>query len=196
MNDLSAHLSADELDALQFGSGGDRAMSHVETCADCRVLVGRDARVLALLAALPAWEPRPGFAERIIAGLDRSVMVQLPASASGETDRSRSARRRVLIGGLVTGGIVAGGFAWAAANPGAALGLATPALQDVGQTLWLSLRGVTANALEQPWFGTVRDTLASPTRIVPALVIVGTAYLAALVGLRRLLTRPAADAGW
>lgn len=196
MTDLLAHLSADELDALHDGSGNERATSHLETCADCRAMVASDLSLIATLSALPSWDPRAGFAERIIAGLDRSVVPVLAATPAGETDRSRSARRRVLIGGLVVGGVVSGGFAWAAFNPGAALDLATPALQDVGQALWLSLQALTANAVEQPWFGAVRDTLASPSRVVPALVGAGLAYAVALIGLRRLLTRPAADAGW
>lgn len=196
MTDLFAHLSADELDALHAGSGGDRATSHLATCPECHALLASDTRLLAMLATLPSWEPRPGFAERVIAGLDRSVVAELPATPAGETDRSRSARRRVAIGGLLVGGVVTGGFAWAVANPGDALSLTSPALQDIGQTLWLSLRGLTANALEQPWFGALRDTLASPVRVVPALVVAGAAYAALLVGFRRLLTRPAADAGW
>lgn len=196
MTDLLAHLSADELDALHTGTSNDRATSHLATCADCQTLLASDTRLLTALASLPTWDPAPGFVARVLSGLDRSVVAELPASPTGETARSRSARRRVVIGGIVTGGIVAGGFAWAAANPGDALGLASPALRDVGQTLWLSLQGVTANALEQPWFGAVRDTLASPVRVVPALVAAGAVYAAMLLGLRRLLTRPAADAGW
>lgn len=196
MTDLFAHLSADELDALHEGSGSERATSHLATCVDCRALVASDIHLVAMLETLPTWEPGAGFAERVIAGLDRSVAIELPAFSDGDTARSRAARRRVLIGGALVGSAVAGGFAWAAFNPGAALDLATPALQDVGQTLWLSLRALTANAVEQPWFGAVRDTVASPARVVPALVAAGLAYAAALVGLRHLLTRPAADAGW
>ncbi len=197
MTDPNAHLSADELDSLLLDHGSSRATSHIATCADCRAMVSADRQLVAALTVLPSWDPRAGFAERVIAGLDRAVVATLPATPAGQTARSRSARRRVLVGGLLVGGAVAGGFAWAALNPAAALDLASPALQDVGQTLWLSFRGVMANALEQPWFGALRDTLASPVRVVPALVAGGVAYAAALLGLRRLLTRPAADAaGW
>jgi hypothetical protein len=66
----------------------------------------------------------------------------------------------------------------------------------VSQSLWLSLQALSANAAEQPWFVPVRDTLATPARAVPALIGVAGVYLALLLGLRRLLTRPATDAGF
>jgi hypothetical protein len=38
--------------------------------------------------------------------------------------------------------------------------------------------------------------MATPVRALPALVAAAGAYTVALLGLRRLLTRPATDAGW
>ncbi len=188
------HLTADELDALHTGGASERATSHLATCTDCRSMFALDTALVAGLRTLPTWEPSAGFIERVMTELDLAAPVAQVAAPS--TDRAIAARKRVLIGGLVTTGIVAGGFAWAAANPGAALGFAVPALQDVGQTLWLSLQALTANTVEQPWFGAVRDTLASPGRALPLLAAAAGAYTVVLLGLRRLLTRPATDAGW
>ncbi len=196
MTALSDHLSADELDALHAGTPASRAASHLATCGDCRALVALDTRLLAALGNLGGFEPSPGFIERTITRLDRPVMAPVAVTASPDTERSRAARRRVLIGGLVTGSALVGGFAWAAANPDAALGLAVPALNDVGNSLWLSIQTITATTIGQPWFATVRDTLATPARALPALLIAGGAYATVLLGLRRLLTRPAADAAW
>lgn len=194
MTALLDHLTADELDALHAGTPASRATSHLATCGDCRALVALDARLLADLGSLSDFDPATGFVERVMHRLDLSQSAV--AVVSTETDRSRAARRRVLVGGLLTGGLVAGGFAWAAANPGAALGFAVPALNDVGQALWVSVQTVTANTVEQPWFAAIRDTLATPARALPALMVAGGIYASVLVGLRRLLTRPATDAAW
>ena len=53
-----------------------------------------------------------------------------------------------------------------------------------------------ANAVEQPWFGAVRDTLTTPSRALPVAAAVAGVYAAALLGFRRLLAEPATDAGW
>ena len=146
------------------------------------------------LSTLPTWDASPTLAARVLGRLtpatDRAVVASMPS------DRERAARRRVIIAGLLTGGGVAAGFTWAVLNPAAAQGLAGPAVTEVSQALWLSLQGLVANTIEQPWFGTVRDALASPTRALPYLVGAGVAYALTLVGFRRLLTSPATDAGW
>lgn len=191
---LSPHLSADELDLLLEGRSVEHATSHLETCPECRAMVSIDRQVLAAMATLPTWDPSPLFAERVLASIDREVGA-VPA-ATGPSDRERSARRRVLIGGSVVGGLVTAGFAWAIANPGTAAGLAQPALQEVGQSIWLSVQALAANTAEQPWFSTVRDALATPARAVPALIAMAAVYATLLMSLRRLLTRPATDAGW
>ena len=188
------HLTADELDGLLDGNTVDRALSHLGTCILCRTMVELDQRVVVALRALPAFDPPTGFADRVMHRVAiRRPLVEAIVVAS---PRERAARRRVAIAALVASGTVAAGFAWAAANPTEAFNWSSPALQGVGQTLWASIQAVAANAAEQPWFGGVRDTLASPARALPAVAIVASLYAAALIGLRRLLAEPAADAGW
>jgi hypothetical protein len=190
------HLTADELDALHEGGELPRAASHFATCDDCREMVDLDIRLLAMLTALPQFDPSPDFIPRVMAELQPGFARQLAPVIGTETLRARSARRRVLIGGAVTGGLVTAGFVWAFANPTAASEFALPAVQEVGNSLWVSLQGLAANAIEQPWFSGVRDAVASPIRAVPLLVAAAAAYTVALLGLRRLLTRPATDAAW
>ena len=192
--DPTLHVSADELDALHEQGLSARITSHIATCPPCRQLVALDLRLVAGLSTLPTWDASPTLAARVLGRLtpatDRAVVASMPS------DRERAARRRVIIAGLLTGGGVAAGFTWAVLNPAAAQGLAGPAVTEVSQALWLSLQGLVANTIEQPWFGTVRDALASPTRALPYLVGAGVAYALTLVGFRRLLTSPATDAGW
>jgi hypothetical protein len=153
-----------------------------------------DRRLVGMLSALPTLSPSMEFEARVMAQVNVGPAISLvPAAPS---PRELAARRRVLAGALVTGGALAAGFAWAAANPTAALGAVAPTLRQAGETLWSSLQTVAANATEQPWFGSLTDTLASPGKALLVLVAVGGVYALALTGFRRLLTDPAADARW
>jgi len=195
MNDpIQPHLTADELDALLVGTGSTRAMSHLATCPSCFALRELDARLVSGLESLPMWEPAAGFPDRVMAQV--SIRPAATAASNLLTVRERSARRRGLVASVVGGGALAAGFAWAVAHPTTALGWTAPTLAGAGETLWVTLQAVAANAAEQPWFGSVRDALATPTRAFPVLVGVLGSYALALVGLRRLLAEPATDAGW
>ena len=190
------HLTADELDALHEGQRLLRATSYLETCADCRALLEQDAKLIVALEGMPTWDPSPEFLDRVMSSIERPVLRPVVAAAGVPTPRERSARRRVLVASLLTSGVVTAGFAWAFVDPDAAIGLAQPAFQQLTGSLWTSLQALSANTVEQPWFTTFRDALATPTRAVPVLAIGAGLYAVALMGLRRLLTRPAADAGW
>jgi hypothetical protein len=190
------HLTADELDALHEGQRLLRATSHLETCADCRALLESDAALISALEGLPTWDPSSEFLNRVMSQIERPILRPVVAVAGVPTPRERSARRRVLVASLLTSGLVTAGFAWAFVDPETAVGLVQPAFQQLTGSLWTSLQAMSANTVEQPWFTTFRDALATPTRAVPVLVAAAGAYAVALLGLRRLLTRPAADAGW
>lgn len=195
MNAAAPHLSADDLDLLLEGHAPIGAASHLETCTACRALAASDRQVVAALAALPTWDPSPLFAERVLSQVAR-VPAQVAVAPAGPSARAQSARRRVWIGGSLVGGLVTAGFAWALIDPRTAVNLVEPAFQQLTQSLWLSLQAIAANTTEQPWFAPIRDAMATPARAVPALLGVAGVYLVLLLGLRRLLTRPATDAGW
>ena len=188
----SGHLTIDELDALIAGPSDDRTMSHLATCEVCSNLVARDRRLLAALAALPAFEPAAGFADRVMS----RVTVRAAPVAETVTPRAMAARRRAIGAGLVVTGAVAGGFVWAGAHPADALRWSAPALQQSGHTAWVWLQAAVANATEQPWFASLRSTLGMPVRSLAVLAGAAVAYAAALIGLRRLMMEPAADAHW
>ncbi|MGH7583544.1 MAG: hypothetical protein ACREL5_09985 [Gemmatimonadales bacterium] len=188
----SGHLTSDELDNLIAGSGGERAMSHLATCAVCGIVVERDRRLVAALAALPAFEPAAGFAERV---MSRVTVGAVPVAVTA-TPRAIAARRRAVGAGLVITGAVAGGFVWAGAHPADALRWSAPALQQSGHTAWLWVQAAVANATEQPWFGALRSTLGMPVRGLAIFAGAAVAYAVALTGLRRLMMEPAGDARW
>jgi len=191
------HLSVDELDDFHAGRTTVRATSHIETCAECRALVSEDFRLVAALEQLRTWDPGVEFTDQVMARVaPRTPRVAGPVAAPAHSDRERSARRRVLVGGTLVGGLVTGAFAWASINPELALGLAEPAWRDLTGSLWVTVQAISANTMEQPWFAAVSDAVATPARALPLIGAAAALYTAALFGLRRLLTRPAIDASW
>jgi predicted anti-sigma-YlaC factor YlaD len=188
------HLTADELDAFLTDSSSHLVASHLATCPACATMVERDGRLIAMLAALPYFDASAGFSDRVLRGITpRQALAAVPVLA---TPRSVAARRRAIGALLVAGGGMAAGFAWASAHPADALRWSAPALQDTGHALWLSLQTVVANATEQPWLSSLRDAVSTPARALFATAAVAGAYAVGLMGLRRLMTEPATDAGW
>ena len=190
------HLTADELDACLTENSSQLVTSHLATCPACAAMVEHDGRLVAALGTLPRFDVTPGFSDRVMA---RLVVAGIPAAvvpAGLSTPRSVAARRRALGAVLLAGGGIAAGFAWAGAHPADALRWSTPALQNAGHTLWLSLQTIVANATEQPWFSSIRDTLATPVSGLLALAVLAGAYAIGLMGLRRLMTEPTVNAIW
>lgn len=193
---VRVHLSVDELDDFHAGRAAVRATSHIETCADCRALVADDIRLVAALENLRTWDPGIEFTTRVMEQVAPRKAPLAAPTAVAHSDRERSARRRVLVGGTLVGGLVTGAFAWASINPELALGLAEPAWRDLTGSLWVTVQAISANTMEQPWFSAVSDAVATPARALPLMGAAAALYTAALFGLRRLLTRPAIDASW
>lgn len=189
------HLTTDQLDAFLTENRAPEAVSHLATCAACTEMVARDARVVAMLAALPYFDAAPGFAERVLGGVTARAAAVAPAPVFS-TPRAAAARKRALGALVLAGGGITAGLIWASANPADALSWSAPALRDTGHALWVSLQTVVANATEQTWFSSVRDAMATPTRALLFVGIAAGAYAVALLGLRRLMTEPATDAGW
>ena len=192
----SPHLTADELDTFLTNNAPPGLVSHLATCPECATMVARDGFVVQALGSLPYFDASPGFSDRVMRGLTPRLALAILVPATVASPRAVAARRRAIGALVLAGGGLAAGFVWASAHPGEALSLSGPALQDAGHALWTSLQSVVASATEQPWFSSVRDTMATPVRALFALTGVAGAYAIALTGLRRLMTEPATDAGW
>lgn len=185
------HLTADELDALLDGAGSARVTSHLETCATCLAMVEGDRRLVGALSALPALDPTPGFADRVMARVTIAPVVS-PAAVVAATPRSIAARRRAFGGSLLAGTSLVAAFAWAIANPAAALNTVTPAFQG----LWASLQQLMTSGSAQSWSAQLVGAFGSPSKMLFALVAVSGLYVVALTGFHRLLTDPVPDANW
>jgi hypothetical protein len=191
----TGHLTADELDAFLTQSPSPAATSHLATCAACATMAERDRHLVAELAALPYFDPRSDFGDAV---MHRVAMPAMPlaVAAAGKSARAIAARRRAIGVLVLAGGGIAAGFAWALAHPTDAAQWTSPALRDVGHSLWLSLQTIVANATAQPWFSSVRDSMATPGRALVALAGFAAVYAVGLLGLRRLMSEPATHASW
>ena len=184
MNDAdSLHLTAEELDALHDGAGSARVTSHLETCTDCQALVELDRRLVGSLSALPAFDPSPDFEDLVMARVAIAPAASTVAVAT-PSPRSIAARRRAMVGSLLGGISLVASFVWAAANPTAALGGFEPTLRRGAVSFWLSLQSLADNAV----------LVASPGKMLLAMVALSGLYVVALTGFRFLLTEPVADA--
>lgn len=184
------HLTADELDARLDGSGSARVTSHLETCASCLAMVELDRRLVGALSALPALDPSPGFADRVMAKVTVPALSAAPLVAP--TPRSIAAGRRAFGGSLLAGGSLVAAFTWAIANPTAALSTVAPAFQG----LWVSLQQLVSSGSAQSWSAQLVGAFGSPGRMLFALVAISGLYVVALTSFRRLLTDPVTDARW
>jgi hypothetical protein len=192
------HLTADELDALHAQRCPESIASHLATCADCASLVERDRQLISALAALPQFTVPVGFSDRVMAQMAIAPALGAVAAADGvvATPRARAARRRAVGAAILATGAVGAACVWAGGHSTEALRWSAPAVQDAGHSLWLSLQTVVVNATGQPWFSSLRDTLATPVRALAVLAGVAGVYALGLLGLRRLLTEPATHASW
>lgn len=193
MMTTAAHLTTDELDAFLEDHPTPRATSHIATCTECQAMVALDREVVLHLGALPEHVPSYRFADEVMArvtvGRPVSAAVVVPA-----TSRAAAARRRMVVAGGLTGAAVAGAFGWAILNPAAALGFATPALQQGGHALWAGMQVGLSSAVDQPVLAWVAEMVAAPMRTIPVLIGAAGAYALALTGMRHLLTEPAPHA--
>lgn len=182
------HLTADDLDAFHSASLSVAAREHLDECAECRTLIRQDQALLDALATLPAFEPSPGFANRVMA------RVALPRPALAHW---REPRRIALAASVVVA--LGASILWSLFNRSLLLSWLDQSATEIGRALWLGVRVVAANLTEQPWFAGLRGFASSSARIalVGGGLLIG--YGAAVYALRRLLlppSRPVPHADW
>jgi predicted anti-sigma-YlaC factor YlaD len=172
------HLTADDLDAFHSASLNVEARQHLEECAECRSLALADRALLGALERLPVFEPKAGFADRVMA---RVQLNQTPA-------RVLKWRRIALAAGLLIG--LGASVGWSLFNRGLLLSWLNQAASQIGSSLWVAVRVVASNLTQQPWFDALRQAGSSWGRValIGGVLLVG--YSVAVVALRRLLVPP------
>jgi hypothetical protein len=185
------HLSPDAIDAFLAGTLDDAGRAHLADCALCREIARLERSVVDQLAALPELAPSPGFPDRVMA----RVRVPDPFAL-----RSLAAARRRLFGGRSLGiaatvavtllGSLAS-IVWTLTHQALLLSAAHWLLAEGYAVLWVGIRGVASNLIEQPWYHDARRLLDSPARLAIGSAAASLLYVTGVLTLRRLLAVPA-----
>jgi hypothetical protein len=147
--------------------------------------------VVEQVAALPSFAPSAGFPDRVMARVEMPDPFALRAFA---------AARRRLLGGrpLAAAAVVAiavlgvvGSVIWTLAHQETLAAIGRWSLDQGYQALWVGVRAVASNLIEQPWYAGLRRLFASPSRIAIGSAAVSLLYVTGLLALRRLLAAPA-----
>ncbi len=182
------HLSADELDLALLSPTAPPVASHLATCETCHRMVRLDRLVVDGLGQMPALEPSPGFADRVMA----RVVVPTPPIRSA---RAQAARRRVLTGSLIGAGGLAASLAWAAVDPSGGVAWLGPEARQVADSLWPTWQSLSAQASGRPWSALLADATGSPVQVMVGATVAAALYALGLIGFRQLLTEPVPHVG-
>lgn len=188
---VAEHLTGDDLDAWVTGTLPVQREAHLRGCPQCQALADQERVLVMRLEALPLFDPRPGFADRV---MDR---VDVPVSSIA--DAWRLWHRRVFANpvgvgiaagaAVLLGGSVAASAAWAAGNQDMITGAGTWLMAHGQQWFWQGVGMATAMLDQQSWYPSVRAAL-TPGRIAALGAASAGLYAAGLIALRRLLSLP------
>jgi hypothetical protein len=186
------HFSPDDIDLWLDGTLAAERVRHLDACRQCLEMVLAEREIVEQVAALPLMTPSEGFADRVM----QSVSVPDPfAIRSISTARRRlfASPRSVAVAAslaLVLVGSMAGSIVWSLNNQETLAAMGSWILAQGGQALWLAIRGVASNVIEQPWYDGAKVLVGNPTRLAVASAVASFAYLGGVLALRRLLALP------
>jgi hypothetical protein len=186
------HFSPDDIDLWLDGTLAAERVRHLDACRQCLEMVLAEREIVEQVAALPFMSPTEGFADRVM----QSVSVPDPfAIRSISTARRRlfASPRSVAVAAslvLVLVGSMAGSIVWSLNNQETLAAFGSWVLVQGGQALWLAVRGVASNVIEQPWYDGAKVLVGNPTRLAVASAAASFAYLGGVLALRRLLALP------
>ena len=185
------HLTIDDLDALLDGHLDLIKLRHIEMCDECREFARAEHQLAAKLAALPLFSPGAGFTERVMVALRPSAE---PVPIWTRTRRRVFASRRSLAIAasltLAVLGSMGASVAWSLTHQDTMTAAGQWLTTQGGQALWVAIRGVAANLIEQPWYDSFKSMVGSSERLAVVSGSLTLAYLTGVLTLRRLLTAP------
>lgn len=179
----SQHLTWDDLDDLLMGTERSPVHVHLETCAECRVLAAADLDTVVQIQRLPQLSPRPGFADRIMAGLESKALA-VP-SAPPLLRLSAFAKAAAVI---FTLGSLGTSLGWSLANQSLLVTLRSDAIATMKGTaaqLIQAMGGLSQSAV----IAALRDSVGG-VGVGLLVTAIAAAYLAGLLSLQRLVTVP------
>ena len=186
------HFSPDDFEAWLSGALAPELQRHLDECQACLEQARADREIADQITLLPLVGPGEGFADRVMA----AVAVPDPFAI-----RSLQATRRRLLAtpkslafaaGLILFliGSMAGSIAWTLTHQETMASLGSWLLSQGGQAVWLGVRGLASNFIEQPWYNGIRSLLEAPGRLALISALTSLAYLGGVFALRRLLAIP------
>lgn len=186
------HLSADDIDAWLAGTLTPALQHHVEQCQLCLEQLRAEWEIADQLAALPLLSPAPGFADRVMASVSipdpfaiRSLQATRRRLVATPKSLALAASLAIVLLGSMTWSIV-----WSLTNQQTLASVGSWLLSQAGQALWLGVRGLASNFMEQPWYAGVRALVENPGRLALVSALASLTYLGGIVALRRLLAPP------
>lgn len=185
------HLNPDDLDAWVSGTLPVAREAHLRGCAACQTLADQERVLVMRLEALPLFDPRPGFAERV---MDRVDVPVTSVADAWRLWRGRVFANPMGVGiaagaAILVGGSVAASAAWAAGNQEMITGAGSWLMAHGQQWFWEGVGQTTALLQQQSWYQPVRASLTTG-RIVALAGLTAGLYAAGVIALRRLLSLP------
>lgn len=187
-----SHLSPEEIDASLAGALAPELQHHLDQCQTCLDLVRAEREIADLIGTLPPMSPREGFADRVMA----SVIIPDPfAIRSFQAARHRllaTPKSLAFAAGLLLFllGSMAGSIAWSLTHQETLASIGTWVLSQGAQAMWLGVRGLASNIIEQPWSDGITALAENPVRLALISALGSLVYLGGVFALRRLLAAP------
>lgn len=177
----SQHLTWDDLDDLLMGTERSPVHVHLETCAECRALAAADLDAVVQIQRLPQLSPRPGFADRVMAGVSAIEPARLPVRPSARPWLKAAAV-------IFTLGSLGTSLGWSLANQSLLVTLrgdAITLMQGVAAQVIQTLAGLSQSTA----VAALRDSVGG-VGVGLIVTAIAAAYLAGLLSLRRLVAVP------
>ncbi len=185
------HLSPDDVDAFLEGRLDGARREHLHDCALCREFARLERGVVDQLAALPPLAPSPEFPEQVMARVRVADPFALRALATARRRLlgERSAGLAAMIALTLLGSLAS--IVWTLTHQAVLLGAAHWLGAESYAVLWVGVRTVASNLIEQPWYTDARRLFTSPARLALTSAAASLLYVTGVLTLRRLLAVPA-----
>ena len=190
---VESHLSPDDVDVLLSGAVDTAAYPHLDECRPCQALLAAERHLVARLESLTLDGPSLEFADIV---MSRVVIPDPFAIRSLGTARRRVfATRRSMAAAAMVALVIAvsmtASVVWTLGNRETLAAAGNWIGAESLGLLWLGVRGIVANFIEQPWYGDARQLFGSPGRLAAVSGGVTLGYVAGLLALRKLMALPA-----
>ena len=190
---VETHLSPDDIDVLLSGGADAGAYPHLDGCRPCQALLAAERHLVARLESLTLEGPSPEFADIVMSRV--AIPDPFAIRSLGTARRRLFATRRSMAAAAMVALVVAVSMAasviWTLGNRETLAAAGSRIGAESLGLMWLGLRGVVANFIEQPWYGDARELFGDPARVAAISGGIMLAYVAGLLALRKLMALPA-----